>query len=779
MRRKRAGKKSYLFFIDLKKAFDTVWWDGLLRAVHDVGIRGKAWRIIRSVYSDIQVSTLVDGHPSRWVQATVGVRQGCPLSPVLFNIYINSLATKLEELAETHGVQIVGSWLDALMYADDVVAISGSREGLQALMDEVDVWCRKWRCKVNLGKSKVMVVLPPKPKGAAPDGDEEQNEEVFLYRGERVEKVAEYRYLGVIIHESLLWKRQADRNIGKARSALNKVARLLTRKGLGLRAKKLIYCALVRPHLEYGCEVVSLNSSEANRMESIQHRALTKILSLNSKAGKHCVNAMVDLTSIVSRRRYLRLKFLRNMVLSDKHSVTGSVICRLEDEPRSRIRGRTQLGLWARVKKPLKPLAPGEAAHMEGLSDQLDEVAQLADQVRLDNPNISLLSSLEQLRSQVRNGVLPITAAGGSLGRLYVAVTAFDVELEEFRTWRDERHLDEADLAHVLRGMRPRCGTVPRAATGAALRESVADKIRARMVCGTHSLNSIKARIRESRTDDDCFGNCPFHKGIEESVLHFTVQCSAYGDARQEMIQNLEFHYQNWSELDPETQCRIILGGPVSGESRSMDNGWQTADAACRVFIKEAWEQRSAELERNREPTDSESSEDEDDGPEDLAQRPISDFFQKAPRADQGPQAGRSANSMYSMNADHQASNGSNEQDQENVDISNGGRNSTLIGARRRRNDEEAEGVRGLKRRRVLATRGKRNRRVERRGSVRMKKMRRESVAHALASSPAHNTLFRIVSKTERSLEPETWFRPLNPRGERLPMLAPRSQEPP
>ena len=131
------------------------------------------------------------------------------------------------------------------------------------------------------------------------------------------------------------------------------------------------------------------------------------------------------------------------------------------------------------------------------------------------------------------------------------------------------------------------------------------------------------------------------------------------------------------------------------------------------------------------------------------------------------------------MNADHQASNGSNEQDQENVDISNGGRDSTLIGARRRRNDEEAEGVRGLKRRRVLATRGKRNRRVERRGSVRIKKMRRESVAHALASSPAHNTLFRIVSKTERSLEPETWFRPLNPRGERLPMLAPRSQEPP
>lgn len=100
-------------------------------------------------YSDIQVSTLVDGHRSRWVQATVGVRQGCPLSPLLFNIYINSLAKKPEELAESHGVEIVGSWLDALMYEDDVFAISGSREGLQVLMDEVYRWCRKWRCIVN------------------------------------------------------------------------------------------------------------------------------------------------------------------------------------------------------------------------------------------------------------------------------------------------------------------------------------------------------------------------------------------------------------------------------------------------------------------------------------------------------------------------------------------------------------------------------------------------------------------------------------------------------
>ncbi len=147
VRRKRSAQTSYLFFIDLKKAFDTVWWNGLLKALYDIGIKGKAWRVIRNVYSDIQVSTLLEGRPSRWVPSTVGVRQGCPLSPVLFNIYINSLAVKLEELAATCGVEIVGDWLSALLYADDIVAISHSREGLQRLMDEVDAWCRKWRLR--------------------------------------------------------------------------------------------------------------------------------------------------------------------------------------------------------------------------------------------------------------------------------------------------------------------------------------------------------------------------------------------------------------------------------------------------------------------------------------------------------------------------------------------------------------------------------------------------------------------------------------------------------
>ena len=78
------------------------------------------------------------------------------------------------------------------------------------------------------------------------------------------------------------------------------------------------------------------------------------------------------------------------------------------------------------------------------------------------------------------------------------------------------------------------------------------------------------------------------------------------------------------------------------------------------------------------------------------------------------------------------------------------------------------------KKMRIEKIRRKRGREVERRVKTRRKKMR----SRTLVSSPAQNTLFPFVSKTELLLESET-CRPLNPRGERLRMLACRSQEPP
>ena len=84
-----------------------------------------------------------------------GVAQGCSLSPILFSVFINDLLKDVEQ-AEL-GIQLSsGKRVGGMLFADDFVGVSDSRESLQKL---IDGYCNKWRLKANVSKSVVMVFL--------------------------------------------------------------------------------------------------------------------------------------------------------------------------------------------------------------------------------------------------------------------------------------------------------------------------------------------------------------------------------------------------------------------------------------------------------------------------------------------------------------------------------------------------------------------------------------------------------------------------------------------
>ena len=142
--------------MDFKKAFDTVWHHGLWKRLIDEGVNGRALHILQSLYSGIRQCVLVDGETTRHVPSYLGVRQGCPASPSLFNIFIDELVKELKKLQL--GINVDSEWLTALLYADDDALLENSAEDLQKLITAVDVYCRKWRMSLNLRKSEAMVI---------------------------------------------------------------------------------------------------------------------------------------------------------------------------------------------------------------------------------------------------------------------------------------------------------------------------------------------------------------------------------------------------------------------------------------------------------------------------------------------------------------------------------------------------------------------------------------------------------------------------------------------
>ena len=85
-----------------------------------------------------------------------GLKQGCTLSPMLFNLYINDLAVKLDSLNK--GIDIDGTNCSILLFADDIVLITDNPENLQCLLN---TWCVDNKMSINIDKSKIVQFRNP------------------------------------------------------------------------------------------------------------------------------------------------------------------------------------------------------------------------------------------------------------------------------------------------------------------------------------------------------------------------------------------------------------------------------------------------------------------------------------------------------------------------------------------------------------------------------------------------------------------------------------------
>src|SRR6185503_11744143 len=159
MIKNRRPAKTFCCFIDVQKAYDRVWRNGMWEKLYNYGVKGKLWRVLRSVYDSVESSVLINDHRTRFFRVDVGLRQGCLMSPIIFALYINGLADEIKK-AEIRGAKIVISREERcgiLMFADDIVLIAESREDLQRLMEITMDYSHMWRFSFNYDKCAVVI----------------------------------------------------------------------------------------------------------------------------------------------------------------------------------------------------------------------------------------------------------------------------------------------------------------------------------------------------------------------------------------------------------------------------------------------------------------------------------------------------------------------------------------------------------------------------------------------------------------------------------------------
>jgi len=183
------GKPLYAAFIDFKKAYDSVPRDLLWRCLQKIGIHGEILDILQQMYNNVRLQVKVDNCYGTEFGSHMGVKQGDPLSPLLFGLYIDRFAQFLESRCPDGDVMCGDKMIQVILYADDLVMLTHDPKKLQTYLDILDKFCDATGMTVNVTKSEVMTFF--KKRGM---------KDKWFFNKKPIQESKEFVYLGVMFH---------------------------------------------------------------------------------------------------------------------------------------------------------------------------------------------------------------------------------------------------------------------------------------------------------------------------------------------------------------------------------------------------------------------------------------------------------------------------------------------------------------------------------------------------------------------------------------------------
>lgn len=264
-------KSTGVVLLDIEKAFDTVWHNGLVYKLNEFNFPIFIQKMIKSFLEKRSFFVYVDGQKSSMRTINAGVPQGAILSPILYSIFTSDFK--------------IGKEQSVAFYADDSALISSGKvsnaivknmkKGLMACQR----YFKKWKIKINHNKTQAIIFPYNKSPRRIPSL-------ALSVNGSDIPLLDSVKYLGITFDKKLNFKHHiidiADKAIkcGRALYPLINKRSLLTPKN-----KILLYKMCIRPIMAYGCQIWFKRSAASNlkKLQIIQNKNLKTILKLHRR----------------------------------------------------------------------------------------------------------------------------------------------------------------------------------------------------------------------------------------------------------------------------------------------------------------------------------------------------------------------------------------------------------------------------------------------------------------------------------------------------------------
>ena len=319
----------YVAFVDFQKAFDSVWREGLYFKLLKAGINGHFLKIVEDMYSKYcMVVKLTDGYSEK-IPTNTGVKQGCVISPMLFNFYINDLPEYIEHSGGTDPVQLEITKLNCLLFADDLVLISESASGLQTCLDNLQKYCEKWHLNINSTKTKIMIF---NKSGALIKRFN------FYIGGERLEVMRNYKYHGINFDITGSNINMSKNLKDKALKAVFKVYKAFGGKPSQVKIAMHLFNSVIKPILLYGNEIWGAGLHDFSKLltchigktsmywntvvQRFHSKWCKRILNVNDRASNMATLAELGEYPIALEICYNIIKYWVRTIQFDENSLT-------------------------------------------------------------------------------------------------------------------------------------------------------------------------------------------------------------------------------------------------------------------------------------------------------------------------------------------------------------------------------------------------------------------------------------------------------------------------
>ena len=324
-------------FLDISKAFDKVYYKGLLYKLKSMGISGDLFNLLENHLSARLQRVILNGQTSSWRPVLAGVPQGSILGPLLFLVYINDLPNGLKS--------------NAKLFADDTslfTIVKDKQESADVLnknLSLISKWAFNWKMLFNPGTNKpAQEVLFSRKKKT-------QNHPNISLNNIQVERVSHQKHLGIILDErvshqkqlgitldeKLHFKEHIDSTIFKVKRGIAVIKKLRYR--LPRKSLITIYKTLLRPLLDYGDIIYDQPHNEfvCEKLKSVQYKVALAITGAIQGTSREEIYQELGLESLRARRWYKRLSCMFKIVKEEAPNYLINLIPKIQQTTRTRI----------------------------------------------------------------------------------------------------------------------------------------------------------------------------------------------------------------------------------------------------------------------------------------------------------------------------------------------------------------------------------------------------------------------------------------------------------